>query len=149
MKTIYWLHDESLCLPKDFDSANDALIFIWDGDYFAQQGWSLKRLVFIYETLCELPIEIWHGDTLETLSALMQSKQPSQLSVQEAIDPNLNQLINSVVKAIPMQLTQRIQWIDETKLKPCKRFYAYWQQVETQCLPNSLPRKIGKGVKLH
>jgi hypothetical protein len=35
-----------------------------------------------------------------------------------------------------------------THLKPCKRFYAYWQQVETQCLPNSLPRKIGKGVKL-
>ena len=42
-------------------------LFIWDDQYFKRRGYALKRLVFIYETLCQMEIEIVQGEILEVL----------------------------------------------------------------------------------
>ena len=58
-KEIIWVHEKALNsnLLADIDDNKKAL-FIWDNSYFQSRSYTLKRLVFIYETLCQLPVEI-------------------------------------------------------------------------------------------
>ena len=67
---LLWVHDKALRFGSDFCEANESFkaIHIWDDEYYRTQRYSLKRLVFIYETLLELPLEIIHGNTLDILS---------------------------------------------------------------------------------
>ena len=65
---ILLLHEKALRYRFDFDqTSNDfKAIHIWDDAYYRMQRYSFKRLVFIYETLLELPLEIIHGNTQRT-----------------------------------------------------------------------------------
>ena len=54
---ILLLHEKALRYRFDLgQTSNDfRAIHIWDDAYYRMQGYSFKRLVFIYETLLELP----------------------------------------------------------------------------------------------
>ena len=64
------VHDKALRSGLDVYEASESFkaVHIWDDEYYRTQRYSLKRLVFIYETLLELPLEIIHGNTLDILS---------------------------------------------------------------------------------
>ena len=62
------MRTSNLSLPDDADRAK--MIFIWDAEYFKRQNYSLKRLVFIYECLADLGVDVYQGDTLEVLDQL-------------------------------------------------------------------------------
>ena len=53
-----WLHEDMLSTAHpvfeqaDFKNEKPLSFFIWDQEYFKAQNYSLKRLVFLYETLC-------------------------------------------------------------------------------------------------
>lgn len=129
MSRLFWLHDESLALPADYQ-ADDLLVYIWDEDYFAQQQWSFKRRLFIYETLCELPIAIFAGKTLDVITELSREHAIDEIRVQKALDPQLQQLIYLVASKLAMVCqTAYPQLFADQSLKPAKRFHAYWKQV--------------------
>ena len=53
---------------------NSRALFIWDDAYFKKRNYSLKRLVFIYETLTTMPVEIVHGKTLDIVKEIAPKK---------------------------------------------------------------------------
>ena len=63
--TLIWVHEDMLRADHPaFHAADDAgAIFVWDDAYFDQMDYGLNRRVFIYETLLELPVDIYRGDT--------------------------------------------------------------------------------------
>ena len=64
------VHDKALRSGLDIYEASESFkaVHIWDDEYYRSQRYSLKRLVFIYETLLDLPLEIIQGNTLDILS---------------------------------------------------------------------------------
>ena len=54
------VHDKALRSGFDVYEASESFkaVHIWDDEYYRSQRYSLKRLVFIYETLLDLPLEI-------------------------------------------------------------------------------------------
>lgn len=129
MKRLFWLHDENLSLPLDL-TEEDQLIYIWDNAYLNAQAWSFKRQLFIYESLCELPVTIWQGDTCQVLLELSQTTSFDEIRVQTALDPILQQLIRQASALLPTLVqTPYPQLFAEYQLKPCQRFHAYWKQV--------------------
>lgn len=133
MKRLFWLHDESLRLPEQA-TEDDLVVFCWHQDYFIQQGWSIKRLVFIYETLCTLPVTIYAGNPVEIFSALKQMHNINEIVVQRPFDPQLEAHIEQVSQIHTLSYDDPPCLIDDSRLKPCKRFYAYWQQIEARLL---------------
>jgi hypothetical protein len=59
---IAWMHPD--CLSDAWFTPDDQAVFIFDDAYLAASGWGLKRILFVYETLLELPVEIHRGSTL-------------------------------------------------------------------------------------
>ena len=65
------VHEDALSQSHPvFSAAKNvkAVLFIWDNEYFQSQGYTVKRLLFIYECLLEMDVQIIKGNTLEVLS---------------------------------------------------------------------------------
>jgi hypothetical protein len=75
VEDIIWVHDKAL-KNDTLQGLDDQtkVIFIWDDHCFQNRTYSLKRLVFIYETLCQMPVEIIRGDTFEVMCSLAPKK---------------------------------------------------------------------------
>jgi len=129
MTRLIWLHDESLAMPKDI-SAGDQLIYIWDDAYFAEQQWTFKRLVFIYETLCQLPVQVWHGETVAVLRQLVDSLGTDTIMVQSARDPVLKRYISQAIEIFPqIEESDAPTLVPLSEVKNSRRFHHFWQQL--------------------
>ena len=70
---LLYIHDKGLGDNQPIFSRmapNSRTLFIWDDAYFKKRNYSLKRLVFIYETLTTMPVEIVHGKTLDIVKEI-------------------------------------------------------------------------------
>ena len=134
--SLIWLHEDALRpLHPIFTYAptNSEVVFIWDDRYLQESNYSLKRLVFLYETLCELPLAILRGNTFEVLS--------SHSSTQLYVPASPNSWIDLVCKGLAAT-NEVIRIEDEpfVRLKTktdLRRFHQYWKKVEQLALtPN-------------
>ena len=92
-KTLFWFHDKALShAALTAVSPESRALYIWDDTYFKTRGYSLKRLVFIYETLCEMDIEIIKGDTQKVLRTIA----PDRVKTFQTEDSVINQMITKL-----------------------------------------------------
>ncbi len=79
---------------------------------------------------CQLPVSIFQGESGAVLSELCQQHGLSEICVQQALDPILQRLIESVAtQTIKVTQTPYPQLFSDSALKPSHRFHAYWKQV--------------------
>ena len=95
---LIWVHEDSL--RADHPAFGEAGIaracFIWDDAYMARMGYGLKRRVFIYETLLELPVEIYAGPIVETLQHLMKEYGAAQIVTGKTPNPLLKEMMGEL-----------------------------------------------------
>jgi len=128
-QSLIWLHDEALRLTHPVFAAapfGAKAIFIWDDSYLKNSGYSLKRLVFIYETLCTLPIEIIHGDTLTTLRNIAEPSLYIPYSYHSFIQNVISELSVIMVAHIKQDET----FVSISKDTDFTRFFKYWNKAE-------------------
>lgn len=138
MKRLIWLHDEALALfGEQLLQADDVLVFVWDKVYFQDKGWSLKRLVFLYESLLDLPypsLQVYQGDTLEVLMQLRQEYAVDEIVTFAAIEPELNAIFQQLEKHCRLQIVDAPSLLKTPLQQVPKRFFKFWKQVETEVL---------------
>lgn len=128
-KSIIWLNENALRVSHPiFREAGDDTdaIFIWDDTYFQDANYSLKRLVFIYETLCELPIQILYGDTIN----ILQNHELEQIFIPLSINPFINEIIKKIPKTIQVKIIEDDPFVVVGKGYNFKRFSQYWNKAE-------------------
>jgi len=129
-KPLVWLHEEALRATHPvFNAAPDGTraVFVWDDDYFRKLDYSLKRLIFIYETLCELPIEIIHGDTKSVIKEI----SPSGLYVPASNKPHVLALMNDLKSVADLKIIKDEDFVSIPTPADLKRFFKYWSMAET------------------
>ena len=127
MSEIIWLHDKALNLLQ-LDtlgaSAQQPALFIWDDDYFRSRAYALKRLVFIYETLCALPVEIVHGDTM----AVMQQRAPTAIKTFFTADSRIRAIIERLGQAHRVHVIRPEPFVRIAEDYQFQRFFKYWNK---------------------
>ncbi len=137
-KVLVWLHGDNL------DPHNPALeaypgapvVFVFDNELLENYQLSVKRLVFLYECLLEIPnIQICKGDVTEQLSLLAAQLGCSRLATVESIAPRFNQICLRLrrERKLPVELFEITPFVEldpevEEKLD-LRRFSRYWQTV--------------------
>lgn len=133
---LLWLHEEALSMTHPiFKTAphGTKAVFIWDDDYFRQAHYSLKRLVFIYETLLELPIDILYGNT----QSVIRECAPSALYIPATVNPSLKEIIRSLEEIACVHVVQDDPFVTLKKPMEFRRFFQYWNKAQkTAFLPN-------------
>ena len=132
---ILLLHEKALRYRFDFDQTlNDfKAIHIWDDAYYRMQRYSFKRLVFIYETLLELPLEIIHGNTLDVLKA----QNVEQIVIPQTGDQALTNLFKEIEKIKTVQYLSETPFVPIDRTFQFKRFFKYWNQAKKTAFLNN------------
>ena len=122
------VHDKALRYGLDVYEASESFkaVHIWDDEYYRRQRYSLKRLVFIYETLLELPLEIIHGNTLDILNELNLDHVVIPFSGDQA----LKNLFSKIEKIKTVQYLFETSFVHLDRTQEFKRFFKYWNQAK-------------------
>ena len=123
------LHEEALRMTHPvFGVApvGTKVVYVWDDDYFRQATYSLKRLVFIYETLCELSVDILQGNTLKTIQELA----PSMLYIPATNKPLIVSIIDTLKSVAPVEIVADEVFAVIKKPTDFRRFFQYWNKAE-------------------
>jgi len=101
-------------------------IYVWDDEYLRRANYSLKRLVFVYETLCELPVDIIRGDTGSVLATMT----PAMLYVPATNNPALLAIFAGIKAAVPFNVVDDDAFAVMKRTTEARRFFQYWSKVE-------------------
>lgn len=126
-KEIIWIHDKALnnSLLTELNE-NKRALFIWDNKYFQSRSYTLKRLVFIYETLCQMPIEIIMGDTAETILSF----SPEKIQVEFTVDTKIKKIIQQLSRNCVIEIIKPNPFVAISDANEYKRFFKYWNEAK-------------------
>ena len=115
------VHDKALRSGLDVYEASESFkaVHIWDDEYYRSQRYSLKRLVFIYETLLDLPLEIIHGNTLDILS----DENSDHIVIPYSGDPVLKTVFSKIEKIKTVQYLFETSFVNLDRTVEFKRFF--------------------------
>ena len=128
-KEIIWLHEKALSLPQLEAlgaSEQSPALFVWDDAYFRSRGYTLKRLVFIYETLCALPVEIVLGETL----AVLQQREPEIITTFFSADTRIAAMIEQLARVQRVEVIRPRPFVDIAEDYQFQRFFKYWNKAK-------------------
>ena len=127
---LAWLHPD--CLSEAWLESGQRAIYVFDDAQIEAAGWGLKRIMFLYETLLGLPVEIHRGPTVETLISLAG---PSGRIVTVATpDPWLCARITELRQSIPVDLKPAPVFVELEEPVDLRRFSRYWAKAEGKLL---------------
>ena len=128
-KELIWLHDKAL------DKHHPALqnrddpspcLFVWDEAYFQKQGYSFKRLVFIYETICEMSVTVVKGDTCEVI----RSFAPDKVTCFFTPDIIVKEIIQQLSRLYPVTVIKPDPFVQLPESADFTRFFKYWNKAK-------------------
>ncbi|MDX2075108.1 MAG: hypothetical protein SFZ02_01650 [bacterium] len=140
MNTIIWIHGDNLSPynPALLEGKNAPALFVWDEKLLTEWHISLKRIVFIYECLLELPVIIRRGDIAQELVQFSQENNATRILTVESPSPHFKDICKRVISQMP-----KGSRLEVCKIEPfvriegnidLKRFSRYWEKVKTQAL---------------
>jgi len=135
-KTVIWVHEKALNKEhKALHNLDDQslAIFIWDDEYFRNRSYSLKRLVFIYETLCQMPLVLARGNTF----AQIESLAPARIKTFATADSHIRQIIDKLSLTYDVEIIKPQPFITLAEDKQYKRFFSYWNQAQKSAFLNN------------
>lgn len=135
MSALIWLHEEALRVDHPvFKAAGEGAeaVFIWDDAYFKSEGYSLKRLVFIYELLADLNITCLKGETQAVLRGYAQGRD---IFVPKTPNPRFKAIMASLVGVSVIPDTPLVIVPDDVDLR---RFFRFWNKAKKSALSPSV-----------
>ena len=127
IKEILWLHEKALNHDYIARYAQARIIHIWDNAYYQQRQYSLKRLVFIYETLCAIPnIEIIHGDTHDIMLSLKNHK----IIIPYSADSIIKKQCHDIAKIADINIIKPNDFVQIGDGYEFTRFFKYWNKAK-------------------
>ena len=126
---LLYIHDKGLGDNQPIFSRmtpDSKALFIWDDAYFKKRNYSLKRLVFIYETLISMPVEIVHGKTLEIVKEIA----PKKVITPYTSDLELRLLIREMSGEFELEFVYPKAFVHIDDKFHFTRFFKYWNKAK-------------------
>lgn len=131
MSRLIWLHEDCLRASHNLFAAvhgdEDAkAVFIWDDAYMASMHYGLKRRVFIYEALCDLPVEIYAGDTATLLSGFAAD----EIITGKTPNPLLKEIMTTLRDGKKVTAIADDAFVQMDSPPELRRFFKYWNKAK-------------------
>ena len=128
-KPIIWVHGD--CLSSDHPALkahpNALAIWVWDETLLEEWKISLKRLVFIYESLLELPVIIRRGDVATEVIAFAKEHGADGVVTAESPSPRFEAICGEIERSLPLEVLPVEPFLNYDGYIDLKRFSRYWR----------------------
>jgi deoxyribodipyrimidine photo-lyase len=134
---LVWLTLDSLGIvsPAAAAFADAPRIFVLDPDWLAAERPSIKRLVFIWECLADLPaVDVVLGDPRTVLDERVATLNCDGVAVAETSCPRTRRAAAAVAARWPVAVVPWPAFCDHSRLRDLGRFSRYWQAVSASAL---------------
>ena len=129
---IIWLHGD--CLSPEgpaFQAQPEApAIWVWDDKLIDEWQLSLKRMVFIYECLLELPVVIRRGDVAAEVIAFAIESGANQVVTADSPSPRFQDICQKIKRSISVEVLPPEPFVRYDGYIDLKRFSRYWRVAE-------------------
>ena len=136
-RALIWVHEDALRATHPvFDNFNfktDA-VYIWDDAYLQKMNYGFQRLVFIYETLTELGVPVYRGNTADVLIELARLHHVEDIRMANTPNPELLKIRDELSKDIPIITVSDHEFVTFDRPPKLKRFFGYWKAAAPQLL---------------
>ncbi len=129
---VLWIHEDCLNpqAPIFRQHPGAPAIFVFDEAYLRREQVSLKRILFLYESLLELPVEIRRGDIVEQVGAFARQHGGAPIVAMATPDPRLRRYAADLAA----QLIEPPPFVRLQGRVDLRRFSRYWQKAEAAAL---------------
>jgi hypothetical protein len=129
MKPVIWVHGDCLNPHNPAFRAHPGVpaLFVWDEALLEEWNISLKRIVFIYECLLELPVTIRRGDVAAELRTFVAEHGADSVVTIESPSPRFREIVQRLRPAFPVDVLPLEPFIDYEGEIDLARFSRYWQ----------------------
>ena len=128
---VFWIHEDAMSrnhpVFEEFIEG-DVVCFVWDAQYLKDMGYSFQRLVFIYETLCEMGVEIVRGSTVDAVAERARLAEASVVHVPATLNPSLQAKIDALRRRVHVEEVTDTPFVDFDRPPKLRRFYGYWKK---------------------
>ena len=132
-KKVVWIHGDALSPTNPALAANpDApALFVWDEELINRYNLSLKRMVFMYECLLEMNVEIRRGNVAVELARFAKEHGANEIITTETVAPRFHQIASALSRANFRITVHRVTpFIDTDTHFDLKRFSRYWRKAQ-------------------
>ena len=137
MPPILWIHGDCLrpTNPALLAHPDAPAIFVWDDALLQQYHISLKRIVFMYEALLELPVTIYRGDVVAQITQFAQLPQADTIVTTAPPAPRFKTICSQLRRDYTLQVLAEPVFVDIPTNTDTKRFSRYWQVAKSRLIP--------------
>jgi hypothetical protein len=130
-KPIVWVHGDCLS-PKNpaLQTYPDApAIWVWDDALLEEWQISLKRIVFIYECLLELPVTIRRGDVAAEVVAFAKEHNADGVVTADSPSPRFEAICDRIedTLSLEVEVCSPEPFVNYEGYIDLKRFSRYWR----------------------
>lgn len=130
---VVWVHGDAL---SPYNPALRAYptapaLWVWDDALLADYNLSLKRLVFLYESLLELPITIQRGDVVTRLAEFAAAQGTETIITTDSPSPRFDDIAFGLeARGLKLHRVFDEPFIDSAAQFDLKRFSRFWRKAE-------------------
>ena len=133
---VIWIHGD--CLDPHSAALrarpDTPAIWVWDEQLLATQQISLKRIVFLYECLLELPVTICRGDVAQEVLRFARQHGAGHVLTMDSVSPGFQQIRGQIAAEMPVLTYNKEPFVVIQDKVDLRRFSRYWQQVKHAAL---------------
>ncbi len=137
---VLWIHAEALgpANPALLAHPGRPAVFVFEPRLLegAAGPISLKRIVFLYECLLELPVTIRQGDGAEEVLAFAARHRADGVVTSAWVDPHLGDIATGVAAALPLQVLEPEPFVVLPQPVDLRRFSRYWRSAGPRLRPD-------------
>lgn len=136
VRPIVWVHADCLSPkgPALLACPGAPALFVWDEELLGSLRISLKRIVFLYECLLELPVRIRRGDVAAELLAFAAEHGADGVVTSDSPSPRFQAIRSRIAATIPVQTVPVEPFVRVNQPLDLARFSRYWRAVERSVL---------------
>jgi len=136
-KTIIWVHGDCLNPHQTAFRLHPGApaIYVWDDDLLLRRELSLKRILFIYESLLELPIAIRRGQVAEEILAAAEEHNRQTVVTARSVSPGFERICRQLRKyGVQVYIYEEEPFINLPQEPDLHRFSRYWKLAKRQLI---------------
>lgn len=136
MSKLIWIHEDALRLSHPvFASSDHEAFFVWDEEYFIHMNYAFPRLVFIYETLCEMGVNVYKGKALDVITQLAKQHDSNSIYIPFTPNPRLQSVMGKLEDGgLHIEVVPDEPFIILEQKPNLKRFFRYWNKARKLAL---------------
>lgn len=140
VRPVVWVHADCLSPqhPALLAYPDAPALFVWDEALLSNLRISLKRIVFIYECLLELPVSIRRGDVAAEVLAFASEQQADGVVTSASPSPRFAAISTRIAAQRPLRALPVEPFVHVEQRLDLARFSRYWRAVEARVL-NTFP----------